>query len=206
MRHRQAVAIPFVVFALVMVLGGLLNTVSVRATVIDSSSGQPVPNVGVAAGSRSVTSGADGTVALDNVPRNGRVTAQAAGYAPAVVDPAATEIRMQPATLTLQVDEDDTEPRKGIPNPKVRLGDAQVGNGGPTGSVVVVPYPGAGTQLLVCADGYTSRRITASGVFQQLTLAKGGSGCPPLPTAPPAPGASSSPVAPAGSPAPTPSP
>lgn len=199
-------AVPFFLMLVVVLAGGALNTVEATGTTIDASTDQPVPNAGVSLGNRSTTSGADGAFDLGPAPRTAALKVQAPGYAPTTVPTEAGEVRLQPATFTLQVWEAKTTPPKGVRNPEVRLATKVVGTGGPTGSVVVVPYPAVGAQLLVCAPGFDVLGVEARGISKEVFMTRGDDECPPLasPTPVPTVGPSVTPSGPAPTPSPTP--
>lgn len=204
MSHRSFIVVPFALMFAVVLVGGAINTVGASGTIVDASTDLPVAHANVNLGNRSVGTADDGSFDLGLVPRTASLKVQAAGYAPLTIATTGTEVRLQPATLTLQVDEARTNPPKGVPNPQVRLGTTVVGSGGPTGSVVVVPYPPVGAQLLICAEGFDIGSVEARGITREVTLSRGDLGCPPLPSPSPAPTVSPSPTVPA--PTPTPSP
>jgi hypothetical protein len=105
---------------------------------------------------------------------------------------------------------------KPVPSAEIRQGDTRVGGPGTeSGSVVAVPYPEIGSQLLVCAPNHDGQTIEARGgaaTPRVVALKPGTAGCPPLPTPPAAPAPSAtiapsatpSPAAPAPSPSPSP--
>src|SRR5437879_5889098 len=107
--HRYLLALPFLVLLLVTVAGGWLNTVDAHGHVIDDSTGQPVVGVSITYGSsRGAVSGEDGSYLIPNLPRGARLRTNMPGYQPATPSADATEIRLVPGSLTLQVNEDGT--------------------------------------------------------------------------------------------------
>ena len=207
-KHRYAIAIPFLVIALVTLVGGAFNSVEARGRVIDATTGAPLPGIEVTYGSRIVVAAADGSYVVPNLPRGARVSAQTSGYGKASAGPEDAELRLQPVSLTLQVNDADT--KQGVKEPEVRFPGSQSVKGTDTGSVAVIPYPPVDTPILVCAEGYDTGTYPARGITATVELKKGAAGCPPLPTPSPPPSPSPSPApsssASPAAPSPTPSP
>ena len=201
---------PVLALLLVTLLGGWLNTESARATVVSDATGEvvaPPPLRDVFFGSRHYRVGDDGVYTAPNLPRGAKITIIANGYARTDASAGDTEVRLVTAIITTQINDADTGTP--VPNPKARVGDAQVGNGTTSGSMAIAPAPPKGTEILICAKDYASATITTGVTNVTVTLKKApGSDCPPLPTPiplPTAPGQSPSP-SPAVSPTPTASP
>lgn len=213
LRHRYALALPFLVLILVTIVGGIFNTVDARGVVIDESTGLPVADVSITYGAnRGAVSGPDGRYEIRALPRGARLKTRMPGYLPANPPAEASEIRLIPGTLTVQVNEEGVEPRKGVPNPEFRQGTKVVGKGTDTGNAVItlVDQVELGSKITVCAAGFISTEIDARGVTKVVTMKRGtaSDGCPPLPNATPAPGASPSatPSAPPSTAVPSPAP
>ncbi len=206
-KHRYAIAVPFLMLALVTVGGGLFNSVDARGRVIDGTTGAALPGIQVTYGSRVVLTDQDGNYVVTNLPRGARVSAQTSGYGKASAGPEDQELKLQPVSLTLQVNDADT--KQGVKGPEVRFPGSQSVKGTDTGSIAVIPYPPADSPILVCAAGYDTATYPARGITGTVELKKGSAGCPPLPTPSPSPAPSPSPVAPGASPsraAPSPAP
>ena len=190
------------------VLGGFLNTIDARGQVIDDSTGLPVAGVSITYGaSRGAVSGDDGSYLIPNLPRGARLRTNMPGYQPANPAAEASEIRLKPGSLTLQVNEEG--------NPDVHVSGVEVRQGtqvlakcaaDPCGQLVVTIVDIVGQDALVCAPGHEQKTIALKGVTLITTLKKQeGGACPPLPT--PSPSPSPLPTAtPSSSPTPTASP
>ena len=195
---------------LVMLLGGWLNTESARATVVSDATGEVVapPTLrDVFFGNRHYRVGSDGVYEAPNLPRGAKITLVANGYARTDANASDTEVRLNTALITTQVNDADTG--AGVPNPKARVGDIQPGNGTASGSMVIAPTPPKGTEILICAKDYASTTIKAGAANVTVTLKKeAGADCPPLPSpsAAPTPVGQTPKPSPAVSPTPTPSP
>ena len=201
--HRYALIAPFAAFFLILVIGGLVNRVDARGQFIDDTTGLGVADATVTFGSRSTATDADGRYAMDNLPRGSSLLIQHRYYGRNSVPASATELRITPLTLTLEVK--DSATGKGVDTPEARQpADTQVGKGVSSGEMVVAPYPKRDVPLLVCAKNYKTVEITPKGNLQNvdLTFAEGQS-CPPLKTPVPTPTPSGTPV-PTGSAAPSP--
>lgn len=209
---RRAPWAPVLALLLVTLIGGWLNTESARATVVADATGEVVapPTLrDVFFGNRHYRVGADGVYEAPNLPRGAKITIVANGYARTDANASDTEVRLVTSIITTQIN--DADNGIGVPNPKARVGDAQVGNGTPSGSMVIAPAPPKDTEILICAKDYASTTIKSGAANITVTLKKSpGSDCPPLPTPvgqTPAPSPAVSPVpSPAVPPTPTPSP
>jgi len=196
---------PLAILLLVMIVGGWLNTESARAIVVSDATGEVVapPTLrDVYFGNRHYAVGADGVYTAPNLPRGAKITVIANGYAKTDANASDTEVRLITSIISTQVNDETGAP---VPNPKARLGDAQVGSGTASGSMVIAPAPPKDTEILVCAKEYASTTIKSGSANITVVLKKSaGSDCPPLPTPSPAP----TPVgqSPSPSPAATPSP
>ncbi|MFN2521048.1 MAG: hypothetical protein ABR525_08395 [Candidatus Limnocylindria bacterium] len=202
-KHRYAIALPFLVLAIATLAGGAFNSVEARGRVVDGTTGAPLPGIEVTYGTRIVKADADGNYVVNNLPRGARVSAQIGGYGKGSAGPDDAEIRLQPVSLTLQVN--DAETKQGVKGPEVRFPGSQSVKGTDTGSIAVIPYPPTDTPILVCAEGYDTATYPARGVTGAVELKKGSAGCPPLPTPSPptAPSPSGSPAAPSATPSPS---
>jgi len=190
------------------VLGGFLNTIDARGQVIDDSTGLPVAGVSITYGSsRGAVSGDDGSYLIPNLPRGARLRTNMPGYQPANPAAEASEIRLKPGSLTLQVNEEGN-PDVHVPGVEVRQGTQVLAKcaADPCGQLVVTIVDIVGQDALVCAPGHEQKTIALKGVTLITTLKKQeGGACPPLPT--PSPSPSPLPTAtPSSSPTPTASP
>ncbi len=205
MRHRHFVALPFVVLLIATVAGGWLNTVDARGHVIDDSTGQPVAGVSITYGqNKGAVSAEDGAYEITGLPRGARLRTRMAGYQPQNPPAEATEIRLVPGTLTLQVNEEGSTDTR-VPGVEVRQGDKVLTKctAEPCGQLVITTIDIVGQKALVCAPDHESAEIELRGVTKIMTLKKqAGAGCPALPSPSPSPSLSPSP---APSPSPTPS-
>ncbi len=205
LRHRHALALPFVLLALATVVGGLANGVDARARVVDDLTDDPVKDAVVHMGERVAVTDAKGEFTLPAVPRTANLVVDAQGYARQKVPTTIDEVRESPLSLTLYAYDGTKTETDRIKSPQAR--DQQnskvLAQGNDGGQIVLVPHPGRDAKILLCADGFDAKLITAHGVLQQIPLQPGSNGCAPLPTAAPAPPASGSPGAsPAASPSP----
>ncbi|HET8568325.1 MAG TPA: hypothetical protein VFM93_04995 [Candidatus Limnocylindria bacterium] len=193
-RHRYGLALPFIVLAVVAIVGGLLNGVTARGRLIDDFTDQAAKGGTVTHGVRAVAAGDDGSYEMTNVPRTSRLRVDAPGYLRTSAPGAGGDIRLSPLSLTVQVNEAGTEPVKGVATAQFRRGTVIVGTTNTSGNTVIAPHPGKDGKLLLCAKDYETREITVQGVAMTIELRKQeGNDCPPLPTPSPAPGASPSP-------------
>lgn len=207
-RHRHALALPFLVLALVALAGGPLNTVDARGRVVDDLSDDGIKDAQLQMGTRSAKTDANGEFAFSSVPRTSIVIVDALGYIRQRVSPTTEEIRMKPGSLTVYAYDGTKTENDRLKNPQAR--DPQtptkvLGTGNESGQIVIFPYPGKDGPVLVCADGFEPRTIKARGVIVQVGLQPGGAGCPPIPTPTPSPSGASPAPSPS-APAPTPSP
>ena len=189
-------------------VGGFLNTVDARGQVIDDSTGLPVAGVTITYGaSRGAVSRDDGSYLIPNLPRGARLRTNMPGYQPANPAAEASEIRLKPGSLTLQVNEEGN-PDVHVPGVEVRQGTQVLEKcaADPCGQLVVTIVDIVGQDALVCAPGHEQKTIALKGVTLITTLKKQeGGACPPLPT--PSPSPSPLPTAtPSSSPTPTASP
>lgn len=210
--HRYALIAPFVLFLLILLIGGLANRVDAHGRIIDDTTDEPIAGVAVAYGSRSTVTDADGRYVMDNLPRGATLATTHKYYGRNGVAADRAELRLVPLTLTLEVR--DAATGKGVDTPEARQpADVQVGKGTVSGEMVVAPYPQRDVPLLVCAKNYASTEVKPRGNQQNvdLTFAEG-QACPPLKTPSPTPTPSITPLpsgsgvpSPAPSPSPTPS-
>ena len=207
--HRFFAFVPFVLMFVVTLIGGQLNTVDARGRVIDTSTGDPVSGVSITYGqNRGAVSREDGSYQIANLPRGARLATRASGYQPQNPAAEATEIRLVPGSLTIQVNEEGTTDKR-VPAYEVRQGTTVLAKctAEPCGQVVVTTVDIVGQKALVCAPNHESKEIELKGVTLVMTLPqKDGAGCPPLPSPSPSPSPSSAPTAPPASPSPTASP
>ncbi len=175
---------------MVTVLGGFLNTVDARGQVIDDSTGLPVAGVSITYGaSRGAVSGDDGSYLIPNLPRGARLRTNMPGYQPANPAAEASEIRLKPGSLTLQVNEEGN-PDVHVPGVEVRQGTQVLAKcaADPCGQLVVTIVDIVGQDALVCAPGHEQKTIALKGVTLITTLKKQeGGACPALPTPSPSP-------------------
>ncbi len=210
MRQRYFIAFPFVVLVVATLAGGWINTVDARGHVIDDSTGLPVAGVSITYGAnKGAVSAEDGSYLLPNLPRGARLRTRAPGYQPQNPAAEASEIRLVPGTLSLQVNEEGTTDAR-VPGVEVRQGDKVLTKctAEPCGQLVITTIDIVGQKALVCAPHHESKEIELRGVTLIMTLKKQeGGACPPLPSPSPAPSAapSASPsAAPSASPSPSP--
>jgi hypothetical protein len=151
-----------------------------------------------------------GTFTFPNLPRESRVSVDAPGYLRTGVPTTQDEVRLQPLTFTILVNELGN-PDKHIAKAQIRQGATLLRETNDSGNIVLSPYPGKDAKLLICAKGYDQKEITIRGVVGTFELSPGTNECPPLPTPPPSPSPSASPSAspgesPSASPTPSPTP
>lgn len=203
--HRRALAAPFAILLFATLIGGQLNRVDAHGQIIDDTTGLPIPDVAVTFGSRVTATDADGRYRLDNLPRGARLDTQQRYYGRRPVPAEQTELRIEPLTITFQVNDESTG--KGVDTPEARQpDDTQIGKGTSSGQMVVGPYPSRLSPVLICAKNYQSTQVTPKGYQMDVKLTpSAGSDCPPLKNPPPPPSPSPSP-SPSGSAAPSASP
>lgn len=183
-RFRWGPFVPFVVLAVVMIAGGLVNSVDAHGRVVDDTDNTPVTDIAIYFGSRVTTAAPDGSFSMTDLPRDAHLVAQKPGYGRSVMTPGQTELRLVPLTITFEVKDADTG--KGIDTPEARQpSDVRIGQGTNTGEMVVGPYPNRDKPVIICAKGYASQEVTAHGVLMTVALKPGGTGCPPLPSSAP---------------------
>jgi hypothetical protein len=199
---------------LATLIGGWLNGVDMRGRVVDDLTNDPVGTGGPARithGARTVTADPSaGTFVFPDLPRESKVSVDAPGYLRTGVPTTQEEIRMQPLSITIQVNEAGN-PSKHVAKAQIRQGTTSLGITNDGGNTVISPYPGKDAKLLICAEGYDQKEVTIRGVIGTFELTPGTNACPPLPTPTPspAPSPSASPGASPStttSPSPTPSP
>ena len=209
-RHRYALLLPFVLFALIGLVGGVLNGATARGVVIDEFTGEPVQDATLSVGKRSIRSAADGTYVFEGVPRTTSIRVDVAEYNRANIGPEGGEVRLVPYSVRFEVNIAGTEPPERIPSAQIRQETRVLATTGAGGITVVSPHPGREAKALVCAKGFQSKEVVIRNVVMVVALTRDEAGdCPPLPSPSPAPGASPSPAAPAATPspaAPSPSP
>ena len=210
-RIRRTPWWPLALLVVVAVGGGWWNTTTARGTIVDDTTGKPVAPRDVSFGDRHYAVGIDGVFDIPNLPRGAKVSIVATGYAKTDFTSDQTEVRLTTSIITTQVN--DAVSGKGVPSPKARIGDAQVGSGTPDGSMVIAPAPQKGTAILICAKDHASQTINAGEPTVTVVLQpQPGSDCPPLPSPSPVPtpaGQTSSPspaasASPSASPSPSP--
>ena len=208
-RHRVAPLAPILFLVLATLIGGWLNGVDMRGRVVDDLTSESIGAGGVAKithGARTVTADpSTGTFTFPGIPRESRVKVEAPGYFQAGAAPTEEEIRLQPNSFTIQVNEAG-DPNKHIASVDIRQGTTVLGTTNEGGNKVLSPYPGKDAKLLLCAADYDQKEITIHGVLGTFELTPGTNACPPLPTPTPSPSPSPSDSTPSASPTPTPSP
>ena len=209
--YRLASLLPILLLGLATLIGGWLNGVEMRAHVVDDLTSESIGPAGpakITLGARTVIADpSTGTFTFPGVPRESRVKVEAPGYFQNGALPTEEEIRMQPNSFTIQVN-DAGDPNKHLASVDIRQGTTDLGITNEGGNKVLSPYPGKDAKLLLCATGYDQKEITIHGVLGTFELTPGTNACPPLPTPTPSPSPSPSPsdTTPSASPTPTPSP
>ena len=213
--HRIASLVPILLLVLATVIGGWLNGVEMRGHVVDDLTSESVGVAGAAKithGARTVTADpSTGTFVFPDIPRESRVKVEAPGYFQAGAAPTEQEIRLQPNSFTIQVN-DASDPNKHLANVDIRQGTTDLGVTNDGGNKVISPYPGKDAKLLICAAGYDQKEVTIHGVTGTFEITPGTNACPPLPTPTPSPSPSAAPsdttpsASPGASPSPTASP
>lgn len=204
LRHRYALALPFVALLVVTIVGGAVNGVTARGQVVDDSTSEGVANTELFVGRRTVVADAQGNYVFSNVPRTTSLRVNAQGYQPTSAPPDASEIRLDPFTLTVRASVEGIFPAERIAGAQIREGTRILGTTNDQGQSTLVPYPPREATLLLCAKDFVSKEFKARGVLAELTLVRQvGSDCPPIPTPSPDPNASPSP-SPGASPSPSP--
>jgi hypothetical protein len=212
LRHRHALALPFVVIVLVVLVGGVANSMDARGRVVDDLSDKPIADTRIVHGNREVRSDAQGEFVFPSVPRTSKLEVRPpSGYQLQTVPTTTQEIRLDPLSVTIYAhDEAKTREEGPVPNPQAR--DAAntkiLANGNASGQIIVAPHPGKDAKVLICGEGFEPKEVTVEGVLMVVGLKAGGTGCPPLPTPTPNPNATptASPTASPAAPSPTPSP
>lgn len=176
-------AISAAVILVVTLFGGQFTAVEARGRVVNDWTGEPL-QADLHFGKRVVTADENGYFDLGPVPPGSRLSAIKTAFGRVDFTAGDGEVRMAPATLTLEVK--DAATGRGVPNPEVRLGDKVIGRGTESGSVAVV-HPGKDQRLLVCAPNYQSLSRVYNVTFVEMTLQPDGPGCPPLPSPSPSP-------------------
>lgn len=209
LRHRYLLAAPFVAILVVTVVGGLVNSTTARARVVDDFTDQVVKGATITFGKRSATTGANGEYTLPDVPRTSSLQIDAPGYlrtsAP-TTDSA--DVRMKPLSLTVYVYDASKTQNDRLKNAESR--DPKdptkvVATANDSGQIVITPHPGKDADVYLCAPGFQPKTVQAQGVLMQVGLEPGGSGCPPIPTPTPTATPASS-ASPSTAPTPAPSP
>jgi len=222
-QHRHALALPFIVLAVITLAGGLVNSMDARGRVVDDVTDKPVADATIAHGNRAVVSDAQGEFVITNVPRTSKLQVRPpSGYQLMTVPTTgAAEIRLDPLSITIYAfDEAKTRQEAPVPNPQAR--DVEntkiLATGNASGQITVIPHPGTDeggnlSRIVICGEGFEPKEIGVEGVLLEVGLKAGGTGCPPLPTPTPDPNATPRPspsptseASPTPSPAPTPSP
>jgi hypothetical protein len=202
--------VPFVLLALVALVGGWVNGVDMHGHVVDDLTGDPIFTAGPATithGGRTVAADSSGNFVFPNLPRESLVRVDADGYLRTSAPVTQEEIRLQPLSFTIQINEAGN-PDKHIAKVEIRQGTSVIGTTNDGGNTVLsTPYPGKDAKLLLCAAGYDQKEITIRGVVGTFEMTPGTNACPPLPTPTPSPSPSASPSAsPGASPSVTPTP
>ena len=207
-RHRYALALPFLVFVLVALVGGILNGATARGRLVDDFTDDGVKDGKLSLGLRSTWSAEDGSYVFENVPRTTAIRVDAGGYLRTSAPATGGEVRLSPLSVTVQVNEEGASPVIGVASAQLRQGTRVLGTANPTGGTVISPHPGRDAKVIVCAKGFATKEVTVRGVTLVVELRRDAAGdCPPLPTPTPDPNATPSPSpSPAASPAASPSP
>jgi hypothetical protein len=196
--------LPIVVLFLATVIGGWVNTIDLRGRVVDDFTDDGIVNASLMHGSRVVGTDVGGAFFFPNLPRQSKMRVDANGYLRTSVPTTQEEIRMAPTSWTVLIKEAGN-PDKSIKGADVRQGTTVLRTSTEAVNTVIVPHPGKGAKVLICAEGYASKDVDVVGVLQTVELTPGGSGCPPLPS--PSPTPTRSPTAsPSASPSPSRSP
>ncbi len=182
--------------------GAALGTTEASGHVVDDWSDQPVQGAHVRFGARTVDTDANGNFSIGAVPPDAKLFVLAAGYGRVDFGPSMHDIRMVPATLTVDVKDAQTNAK--IPNPEIRSGGKLLRQGTESGNIAIV-HPGRETVFQICAAKYFPTEKVLNTPFVTVALDPDGPGCPPLPGTSPLPSPSASP-SPEPSPAPSPTP
>ena len=188
------------------VIGGWVNTVDLRGKVVDDFTNDGVGSASLKHGIRSVVTSSDGSFEFPDLPKTSRLQVDAPGYFRTNAPTTQDEIRMNPISLTVVVQEAAVVPPNYIAKAEIRQNDKVVGTTNESGNTVISPHPGKDAQLLVCAPNFTPKTVPVHGVTLTVELVVGGSGCPPLPSPSPSASPSASPGASPPAPSPSPSP
>jgi hypothetical protein len=216
-RHRYALVLPFVALVLVTLIGGMLNGVTARGTIVDDFTNEGVKDAQlsiaqIGTSQRLAWSGEGGAYVFENVPRTTRLRIDAGGFLRASAPPEGGEVRLTPLSITIQVDVEGTDPPERVPQAQVRQETRILGNANASGNTVISPHPGRDAKLIVCRKGFQTKEVVARGVALTVALKADEAGdCPPLPTPTPDPNATPSPspspsASPSAAPSPSPSP
>lgn len=209
-RHRYALLLPFVAFVLVVLIGGIVNGMTVRGRLLDDFSGEGVKDGKLSVGLRSSWSAEDGSFVFENVPRTAGLRVDAGGYLVIRSAPLGGDIRLAPLSVTVQVNEEGVSPSVGVPSAQIRQETRVLGTANTSGNTVISPHPGRDAKVSICAAGFRTTEFTVKGVILVAALPREAAGaCPALPTPTPDPNATPSPSpspAPSASPSPSPSP
>ena len=208
--YRLVSILPILLIGVVTLVGGWVNAVNMQGHVVDDLTSDPIGSGGPARlthGARSVTADpVTGAFVFPDLPRESKVSVDAPGYLRTGVPTTQEEIRMTPASFTIQVNETGS-PDKHLAKTEIRQGTTALGTTNDGGNTVISPYPGKDAKLLLCLTGYDQKEITIHGVVGTFELTPGTNACPPLPTPTPSPSPSASPSpSPGTSPSPTPTP
>lgn len=195
LRHSHLVAAPFVVLVLAVLVGGAVNTTDARARIVDDLTDEGVKDATITHGVRRARTDAEGRFVLENLPRTSTYRVDAPGYVRTTVPTTTDEVRLNPLSLTVYAYDATKTENDRLKNPQARdVPNTKIlATGNASGQIVVAPHPGRNGLLVVCAEGFEPKRVTAHGVLMQVGLTPGGAGCPPLPTPPPAPSPTATP-------------
>lgn len=197
-RHRYAVALPFLLFGLIALVGGPLNGATASGRIVDDYTGDPVKEAELSVGRRKTWSAEDGSYRFENVPRTASIRVDAGGYFRTAAPPDAGDIRLGPNSVTAQVNVEGADPVVGVPAAQFRQELRLLATANPTGGASIVPHPGRDAKITVCAKGFKTKEVLVRGVTLVVLLAKDPAGdCPPLPTPTPNPNATPPPQPPA---------
>src|SRR5262249_20678307 len=155
-------AAPFIVLALVALIGGWANTADVHARVIDDLTDKGIKDARITHGSRNTTTDETGAFTLTNIPRTSKYQIDASGYLRTSAPPAAEEIRMRALSVTIYAYDETKTPDDRTKNPQARdeLNTKVVASGNESGQIIIAPHPGKDAKILLCADGFDRKVIT----------------------------------------------
>ena len=164
LRHRYALALPFVAFVLVALVGGIVNGTTVRGRLLDDYTGDGVKDGQLSVGLRRTWSAEDGSYVFENAPRTTPIKVDAGGYFRTNAPPEGGDIRLAPNSITTQVNVEGETPVVGVPSAQFRQETRILATANNTGGANVNPHPGRDAKLIVCAKGFAMKEVTVRGV------------------------------------------